>query len=45
MSWRCSKKEKKEDENKNVIIQIFKDGDKDKLLYKNCDNLKVKKIF
>ena len=38
-------KEKKEDENKNVIIQIFKDGDKDKLLYNNCDNLKVKKIF
>ncbi len=38
-------KEKKEDENKNVIIQIFKDGDKNKLLYNKCDNLKVKKIF
>ena len=38
-------KEKKEDENKTVIIQIFKDRDKDKLLYNNCDNLKVKKIF
>ena len=38
-------KEKKEDENKTVVIQMFKDGDKNKLLYNKCDNLKVKKIF